>query len=92
MKALVLLAVLWGLIGCATVSSMPMAPSEAPSTYEASRLHRHWMERESREKPRRSDRKEHVSDRGKHPSTCDSAPGGGGHRGTSSKGQKSKRS
>ena len=89
MKALILLAVLWGMLGCATVSPMPIAPSEAPSTYEASRLHRHWMERESREKPRRKD---HISGRGKHKAACKPASVRGGHRGDLSRSQKSKRS
>jgi hypothetical protein len=84
MKALVLVAVLWGMIGCATGSLTPIEAS-----YKTPRLQRHWMERESHEKPRR---KEHVSGRGTRPSACKLAPVAGAHRGSSQKGQKSKRS
>lgn len=92
MKALLLLALLWGMAGCVTVSPMPLEASDAPSTSETLRLRRHWIESDRREKPRRSDRKEHVSGRGPHKSACEPASGRGGHRGASSKGQPSKRS
>jgi hypothetical protein len=85
MKALVLLALLWGMASC--VSSPSPMPMEA--SYETPRLQRHWMERESREKPRR---KEHVSGRAPRESACESAPGRGGQRASSTKGQRSKRS
>jgi hypothetical protein len=87
MKALVLLAVLWGMAGC--VTGPPTEASGALATYETPRLGRHWMESDRREKPRRKD---HVSDRGKHTSACKPAPVRSGHRGAASKGQPSKRS
>ena len=89
MKTLVLIALLWGITGCVTEPPLPMAASDAPSTYETSRFRGHWMERDSREKPRR---KEHVSGRGTRQSACEMAPVVGGQRGPSQKGQKSKRS
>lgn len=89
MKTLLFLSLLWGVTGCVTVAPMPMETTDAPATYETSRLHRHWMERESREKPRR---KEHVSDRGSRTSACEPASVRSGHRGFSQKGQQSKRS
>jgi hypothetical protein len=63
MKALGLLAVLWGLAGC--VTGPPREASGAPAIYETPRLGRHWMESDRLEKPRRKD---HSSDRGKHTS------------------------
>jgi hypothetical protein len=92
MKSLLLLALLWGMAGCVTVSPMLLEASDAPSTSETLRLRQHWMESDRREKPRRSDHNEHVSGRGTHTSACEPASVRGGHRGASSKGQKSKRS
>jgi hypothetical protein len=88
-KTLVLIALLWGITGCVTVPPLPMAPSDAPSAYETSRLRGYRMERDSREKPRR---KEHVSGRGTRQSVCETARVVGRQRGPSQKGQKSKRS
>jgi hypothetical protein len=87
MKALILLALLWGMAGCVAVPRMEA--SDAPAIYDASRLRGHWMERESREKPRR---KEHVSGRDTHKSACKSAPVMERQKGASLRGQKSKRS
>ena len=89
MKTLVLIALLWGITGCVTGPPLPMAASDALSTSETSRLRGYWMEHESREKPRR---KEHISGRGTRPSACETAPVVGGQRGSSQKGQQSKRS
>jgi hypothetical protein len=88
-KTPVFIALLWGITGCVTVPPLPIAASDAPSTDETSRLRGDWMERDSREKPRR---KEHSSGRGTRPSACETAPIGWGQRGPSQKGQQSKRS
>jgi hypothetical protein len=86
----ILLLALFVLAGCVTGPPMPMEATDAPSTAEMLRHRWHWMESDRREKPRRSDRKEHVSGRGIHKSACEPASVKSGHRGASSKGQKSK--
>ena len=89
MKALILLALLWGMAGCATLPPLPMAASDAPTTNETFRPRERWMESDSSEKQRR---KGHVSGRDTRKSACEPAPVVGGQRGPLQKGQKSKRS
>ena len=63
MKALVLLALLWGLAGCVTLPPRPMEASDAPSTDEMPRLRERSMG-SFIEKPWRSQRRGHIPDRG----------------------------
>jgi hypothetical protein len=91
MKALVLLAVLWGMAGCVTGPPIPTEASDIPSADETLRLRERSIG-SFIEKPWRFHRRGHISARGPRHAACDAAPGVGGQRASRRKGQRSTRS